>query len=273
MNRFLLLAIAAWLTLGAGGVRAEMIGDPSALPGPGQFEVGIRGGWIFGQDFRDRDVTVTSGGASYSVAARDMDITNDQSFMASLAYGVGDRFSVYAQLGVREGGRFHFSNWDGDSATWWSNEFKLKSVFTWALGAKARVFESPEGLGGLLAAQYLRYDDRETGDMDSQGHGTSINDFKADYWRADVAAVIYHKLGPVTPYAGLGYEHAELSISGRANLGTSYANHIDFGDIRNNNSLTALVGLSWRAGGNFSLTLQGTFISRNAVSLGVNWAF
>ena len=273
MQRLLLLTTAALLFLWAGGAWADMTYDPSAMPRQGQFEVGVQGACVLSQDFKDLDATVSRGAASYSVAVKDTKITNDQSYMASVAYGVNDRFSLYAKLGVKDGGEFKFSNWDADSSTWWSNKFKLKSVLAWALGAKARLFESPEGLGALLAAQYQRYDGRKTGDMESQGHGVSLNDFKADYWQADVTASLYKKVGPLTPYVGLGYEHAELSIAGHANLGTSYANHIDFGDMKNQDSLNAFVGLGFRAANNLSLTLQGNFIAHNAVALGVSWAF
>lgn len=273
MKRLVVLATAVWLSLGAGVAWAGMACAPGTMPRQGQFKVGVQGAWIFAQDFKDLDAKVSRGATSYSVAAKDLKITDDRSFMASIAYGVSNRFGIYAKLGVTDGGQFKFSNWDADSGTWWSNNFRLKSVFVWALGAKARVFESPEGLGVLLAAQYQRYDDRKTGDMASQGHGISLNDFQADFWQADVAASLYKKLGPLTCYAGLGYEHLELSMAGRANLGTSYANHIDFGDMENRDCLNAFVGLGWRVASNFYLTLQGDFMAHNAVTVGAGWAF
>lgn len=273
MKRFLLFATAAWLLLGAGVARADMTCDPGAMPRQGRFGFAVQGAWIFSQDFKDFDAKISRGAAHYSVAAKDTKITDDRSFMAGVAYGLNDRVSLYAKLGVQDGGRFKFSNWDADSGTWWSNKFKLKNVFAWALGVKIRAFESPGGLGALLSAQYQRYDDRKSGDMESLGHGVSLNDFKADYWQADVAASLYKKLGALTIYAGLGYEHTELKISGYANLGTIYANHIDFGDMNNQDSLNAFVGLGWRISDDFSLTLRGDFISRNAVSLGVGRAF
>ncbi len=273
MKMFLVSATAAWLFLGAGAVWADMTCDPSAMPRKGQFKVGVQGSWIFAQDLKDFDAKVTHGAAQYSVAVKDTKITNDQSYMASVAYGVNDRFSLYAKLGIKNGGQFKFSNWDADSGTWWSNKFKLKSVFAWALGAKVLVFESSEGLGALLAGQYQRYDDRKSGDMESQGHGISLNDFKADYWQTDISACIYKMLGPLTLYAGMGYEYAELRIAGYANLGTSYANYIDFGDMKNKDSLKAFVGLGWRVASNLSLTLQGDFITHNGVTLGVGWDF
>lgn len=273
MKRFLLLAIAAWLSLGVGDAWAGTARDPGAMPAKGKFAVGVEGAWIFAQDFKDLDAEVSRGAAHYSVAVKDAKITNDKAFMASVVYGVSDRFSLYAKLGIKDGGRFKFSNWDADSGTWWSNKFKLKSVFAWALGAKVGLFETPAGLGALLSGQYQRYDDRKTGEMESLGHGVSLNDFTADYWQADVAASVYQNLGPLTLYAGLGYERAELSIAGNANLGTVYANHIDLRDMKNNDNLSAFVGLGWRPASNLSLTLQGDFSAHDAVALGVNWAF
>ncbi|MCB2186081.1 MAG: hypothetical protein KQJ78_06660 [Deltaproteobacteria bacterium] len=196
MNRFLGLAAAICLVLvGAGEGRADLTCAPIALPRPGQWEAGVQGAWIFSQDFRNINATVSRGGASYSVPVRDLQIDDDQSWLVRVAYGVNDHLSIFAKLGVTDGGQFKFRNWDGDSGSWWSNEFKLKSVFTWAGGAQVRVFETAAGLGALLAAQYQRYDDRKTGDMDSHGHGTSYNDFQAAYWQADVAASLYQKLG------------------------------------------------------------------------------
>lgn len=273
MKRVLLLAAAAWLALGVGSAWAGMACVPGALAKPGQFEAGVQGALIFGQDLKSLNVKVSRGAATYSVAAKDIKVTDDRSYMASIAYGVNDRFSVYAKLGGADGGEFKFSNWDADSGTWWSNKFKLKSVFAWALGAKVRLYQSPKGLGVMLSAQYLRYEDRKAGGMESQGHGTSLNDFKADYWQADLAASLYKNLGPLTIFAGLGYEHAELSIAGHANLGTIYANHIDFGDMQNQDSLNAFLGLGWRVTSNLFLTLQGDFIAHNAVALGAGWAF
>ena len=218
-------------------------GDPGTMPRQGQLKVGVQGAGIFAQDFKDFNATVSRGAASYSAAIKDAKITGDQSFMASVAYGVNDRFSVYAELGVRDGGRFKFSNWDAESGTWWSNKFKLRSVLAWALGAKVLVFESPDGLGALLAAQYQRYDDRKTGDMDSLEGGTSLNDFKADYWQANAAVSLYKKLGPITPYVGWAMNTAQLGIAGRANLGTPYANHLDFGDMKTRSASTPSWGL------------------------------
>ena len=273
MKKLILLAAAAWLCLGAGIARADMASAPGAMPGRGQFQAGLQGSWLFVQEYKNQDVKVSRGAASYSAAVKDAKITDDKSLMAGIAYGLSDRISVFAKLGVFNGGRFKFSSWDADSGAWWSNKFKLKSVFTWALGAKFRAFESPRGVGILLAVQYQRYDGRKAGDMESLEGGISHNDFQADFWQADLALSFYKKLGRLTPYAGLGYEHAELSIAGRANLGTPYANHIDFGDLENKDSLNAFVGLGWRATNNLSLTVQGNFIAHDALTLGLSWAF
>lgn len=273
MKKSIVLAISTWLFLRGGGARADMTCDPGILPRQGQFQVGLQGAWIFLQDFEDVKARITRGEENYLVETKDIKIEDDRSFMAGLAYGVNDRFSVYAELGLKNGGRFHFSDWETESGTWWSNEFNLKSVFAWGLGAKLRVFESREGLGLVLAARYQRYDDRKTGDMEYPGPGVSYNDFKADYWQADVAAVVYRKLGPVIPYVGLGYEYAELTIAGRANLGTPYADYIDFGGMNSEDSLNAVVGLGWRPAGACGVTLQGDFITRTAVALGIHYTF
>ncbi|HOO77228.1 MAG TPA: hypothetical protein PLZ73_04995 [bacterium] len=273
MKKLIVSAISTWLFLRVGGAGADMTCDPGTMPRPGQFQVGLQGAWTCSQYFEDVEARITRGEESYLVAAKDIKVTDDRSFMVGLAYGVSDRFGVYAELGLKDGGTFHFSDWEADGGTWWSNEFDLKSVFAWGLGAKLRVFESREGLGLVLAARYQRYDDRETGDMEYPGPGVSRNDFKADYWQADVAAVVYQKLGPVIPYAGLGYEYAELTIAGRANLGTPYADHIDFGAMNSDDGLNAVVGLGWRPAGGCGVTLQGDFITRTAVALGVNYAF
>ena len=273
MNKIMVLAAAVFLALGAGAARAELSLDPGDTPGKGQFTLGLQSAWILSRDFKNINAKVTRGSAGYSVAARNIKITDDKALMAGIAYGLSDQFSVFAKLGVLSGGRFKFSNWDADSGAWWSNKFRLETVFTWALGAKLRVFESTGGLGALLAAQYQRYDNRKTGDMESLEGGVSLNDFRADFWQADLGLSVYQKLGAFTPYIGLGYEHAEQNIAGHANLGTPYANHIDFGGLENTNSLNALAGLGWRASDHLSLTLQGNFIAHNAVGLGISWSF
>ena len=273
MKKIMVLAAAVLLALGAGAARAELSLDSGDIPGKGQFTLGLQNSWILSRDFKNINAKVTRASAGYSVAARDIKVTDDKSLMASIAYGVSAQFSVFAKLGAQSGGRFKFSNWDADTGTWWSNKFRLKTVFTWALGAKLRVFETAGGLGALLAAQYQRHDNRKTGDMDSLQGGVSLNDFKADFWQADLALGVYQKLGAFTPYIGLGYEHAEQKIAGHANLGTPYANHIDFGGLENTDSLNALVGLGWRASDHLSLTLQGNFIAHNAVGLGISWSF
>ena len=273
MKRLLLLTAAVLLALGVGYARAELTGDPGDMPGKGQFAVGLQGSWLISQEFKNRDVTVSRGQASYPAAIQDAKITDDKALMARIAYGMSDGFCVFAKLGAMDGGQFKFSSWDAESGSWWSNKFKLKTVFTWALGAKVRVLETSNGLGALLSAQYQRYDNRKTGDMDSDVGGISLNDFQADFWQAQVSASFYKKLGRFTPYAGLGYEHAELNISGRANLGTPWANRIDFGHLENQDSLGAFAGLSWQATNNSSLTIQGNFIAHTALTLGMSWAF
>ena len=66
----------------------------------------------------------------------------------------------------------------------------------------------------MVVTEYHRYDDHKTGDMEYPGAGVSLNDFSVDFWQSDVGAHVYKRVGPLTPYVGLGYERTELSIAG-----------------------------------------------------------
>lgn len=271
MKKLLLVVVAVGLAMDVGNAGAGMTFKPGAMLKPGQFDVGVQGTYLVEQDLEYNAVKASRKSKTYIVPTKNVKIADDKSYMATVAYGVTHWLNLYAKLGMTDGGKLELTTFEG--GVWGDSEIKLKGVFAWALGVKGRVFETRDGLGLLLAAQYLRYDDRKTGDTESVRFGRAVNDYSVSYWQADLAASLYKKLGPVTPYIGLGYEYAELNMSGTDQPGSKFTYEVDLDDVNNNDNLNAFVGLDWSITKNLLLNLQGDFIAQTAVTLGVSWAF
>ncbi len=273
MQKVLIMVVS--LLLLAGNVCfAGDLGNPATLINGGQFDVGFQWTSRFKQSFEDYDLQ-----RSYSDGYRDSerkgaDFEDDQYYMATFTYGIIDQINVFAKLGVVDGGKWKDyeagNNWKGD----------LDSNFVWAVGAKGKLYEFDNGLGFHLAAQYLRYDNREvsnwrseeTGESASQ-LGWSTND-KLDYWQLDILANAYWKIGDFTPYVGAGYTYYDVDFSGKWNPGDPLYGSVDYSaSFSNENSFTGLVGLDLDLPMGFKANLQGTFVSSTALIIGISYCF
>lgn len=263
------LALLAALSLTTPALAAA---GPADQPAKGRFLVGVEGSWLGQEKFKDtqeRFFFSDEGGGQRT--ARDMQVRGDYWYSAKLAYGVTDWLGVFARLGRAERGSLRETLGSGE----W--QAQMKPALLWGLGAQARAFECASGLGLLVGAEYLRYDNRGVGQWrypdgsSTPEYGTNV-DSKIDYWRAEAHATLYWKLGRLTPYAGLEYSYSEISLDERwSNSATDWSTYA--WETKNADNLGALVGLAIDITPNLKLDLRGNFISRSEGLIGLNWAF
>ncbi len=273
-----LLCISVLLFFASTGMAlANDIASPAQMLKAGQFSLGVSGTWQSEQKYKDADIkstTVYSDGfrESSNNNVADFKIKDDQFYLATLAYGVCDRLNVFARAGLTAGGKEQYSVLN--NGRWAEVEAKLKDAFTWGVGAKGLLFETRGGLGATVSAQYLRYDSRKEENLSVNGAplGLDTFDYQADYQQVDVAAALYQKLGAFTPYAGLGYNWAQFKYSGTSSIAGDFSASSDFSSD-NKNNLAALAGVDFALGNSFSLNLQGSFVSRTAITLGLTYLF
>jgi hypothetical protein len=251
---------------------AQETGGFFSMTPDGDLSLGLRADWVAQQDIKDTDLkaTLSNQGTSFSDSGRLTGLKVDNDYYISLngSYGVTEWLTVFAQIGLVDGGTLKM---DGAEA-------KLGSNFFWAAGVKLRPFETDQGLGLMITARYMRYDDRElkdwkiggTGPADLYGYSTDDN---TDYWQVDAAAILYWKAGKVTPYLGGGYTTSELKYNGRWNNPTNGATVTYDATFKPKNEYLVLAGLDFMLTPAIVLNLQGVFGGRTEVGVGINYNF
>jgi hypothetical protein len=251
---------------------AQELGGSFAMTPAGSLSLGLRADWVSQQKIKDTDLkaTLSNQGTSFSDTGRltGLKIENDYYVAANGSYGVADWLNVFAQVGMVNGGTLKM---DGAEA-------KLGSNLFWALGAKVRPFESKNGLGLMITARYMRYDDREVKDWKIEGTGPAdkygySTDDSAKYWQMDAAALLYWKMGKVTPYIGGAYTYSELQYDGKWSNSSNGATVTYDAKFKPKDEYLALLGMDIMLGESFILNLHGAFGGRTEVGLGLNYNF
>jgi len=269
-----IIAVASLLLFSGGMAVAGELGNPAQFVQQGAFDVGLQWNSVFEQEFDHYELKRTYSGGYHDESRKEADFENDQYYLATVTYGILDRINVFARLGIVDGGKWvdheAGNNWKGD----------LDSHFVWAIGAKGKVYEFDNGLGLGLAAQYMRYDDRKVKNRRSMDTGESAADLgwatddRIDYWQLDAMAHAYWTMGAFTPYVGAGYTYYHVSCSGKWTHAGSYYGWIEYdASFHNKNAFTGLIGLDMDLGMNFKANIQGTFVSRTALTIGISYCF
>ncbi|MFH1243904.1 MAG: hypothetical protein V1689_16305 [Pseudomonadota bacterium] len=273
MKKIILLIV---LFVFSGGVAfAQELGNPAKLIPQGQFAVGIQGNWVFKQAFEDYDLKKTySDGYKPPPDRQGSDFEGDQYYMATITYGLIDRINLFCKLGIVDGGKWT----DTEPGDYWKAD--LGSGFVWAIGAKGKVYEFANGIGFAAAAQYLRYDNRTVKNWRSLKTGQTareigwVTDDQIDYWQVDAIANVYWTLGRFTPYVGAGYSYYNVDYKGRWDHEVDWYGWVDYeASFSNENRFSALVGVDVDLGKNFKANVQGTFVSRSALTIGLSYSF
>ena len=151
---------------------AGELGNPAGFVQQGKFDVGLQWNSVFKQGFEDYDLKRSYSDGDTSTGRKGADFENDQYYMTTVTYGILDEINVFARLGMVDGGKWR----DYEAGNDWKGD--LESNFVWAVGAKGKIYEFDNGLGFGLAAQYMRYDDREVKNWRalerSTPHGTLV---------------------------------------------------------------------------------------------------
>ena len=268
------MMIVLLFTVGTGVAGAGELNNPGKMLKKGQFAVGFQGIYLFEQKFEDYSLKRSTAVAS-DTERKSAEFKEDKFYLATVSYGFTDWLDVFAKLGVVDGGEWK----DSDLATGNQWEAKLKGRFVWGLGGKARVFQASNGLGLAVAAQYLRYDNRSVEDWKNltrafQADSSWIADDKLDYWQVDLMITAYWPIGVFTPYAGAGWSYAQAEFSGTWRDKSTPDISINYDATLNNEDvLAAIAGLNLDLGEHFSVNLQGTFIARTTLTVGLSYNF
>lgn len=272
MRKLCLVLVALLVVALAPNAWAGALGQPPGMTPAGKWSLSLSGEYQFEQKFKDYDLHRASSAGASDTEKKSAKFKEDQAYLATLSWGASDWLNLFAQAGWVRGGKWQ----DKDLLTGQEWEAKLKDNFAWGAGLKVKVWEPRPGWSLLLAGRYFRYDDRKASDWQNNSMGYQadsdwVTDDKLDYWQVDLDAVMLFKLGMVTPYLGLGWSHAEAKLSGRW---SAPGVQVDYDSkMKSKEELGALAGLALELGRGFSLNLQGEFITRTAVSLGVTWTF
>jgi len=256
-----------------GGIAfAQELGNSAKLIPGKQFGVGVQGTWVFEQTFDDYDLERKGSDGSASTTRRSAKFENDQFYVATITYGFIDRLNLFVKLGLVDGGEFKESS---PGSEW---KASLESNFVWAIGAKGKVFEMQNGIGCRVGAQYLRYDNRTvnswkhiTTGVTAEDDGTTTDD-EIDYWQVDAVATVYYTIDMFTPYVGAGYSYSDVKEKGRWTQSDGSWDDYD-ASFNNENKVSALVGIDVDLGKSFKANLQGTFVSRTALTIGISYDF
>jgi len=251
---------------------AQELGGSFAMTPAGKIGLGLRADWMARQKLKDTGmkVTLSNQEVSFHETGRltGLKLEKDYYISATGTYGVTDWLNIFAQAGLVDGGELKM---DGAEA-------KLGSNLFWAVGAKVRPFESKNGLGLIISARYMRYDDREVKDWKINGTGPSdlygySTDDEAKYWQVDAGATVYWKMGKVIPYVGAAYTYSELQYDGTwRNSANGAAVYYD-AKFKNKDQYLALAGVDIILGRDFRLNLHGAFGGRTQVGAGLSYDF
>lgn len=252
--------------------------NPITVIPAGKLQVGVDTTYMTKQDVANDVVREIFGGIHTRTLPFGYEIENDLFSSATVTYGLTDRVNVYAKLGLVYGGELYLSNtlfpidnMKGD----------LGTGFRWGIGAKGKVFELRNGLSFGLCGQYLRFDNRSVDNWRFPNNNNITaaqdgwrTDDHLDYWQLDFVATAYWKLDRFTPYIGAGYSYGEYTYDG---------NWVDVDDPKNTKEFesnfhaqhrfTSIVGFDFDIIEKLSLNVQGTFVSRTAITAALTYGF
>jgi opacity protein-like surface antigen len=271
--RMLRLVIAVSLVLAfAAPAMAASVGSPAGLVAKGKWTLSLSGDYLIEQKFKDYDLKRTSSAGASDVERKSAKFEEDQTYLATLAWGATDWLNIFAQAGWARGGKW--IDKDIDTGQEW--EAKLKDQFVWGLGIKASVWQPRPGWDLLLTGRYYRYDDRKADDWQNNTQGFPANQYwntddKLDYWQVDLNALIHITHGNLFVYAGAGWSYAEADLSGRWTAPGAWVDYDSTMKLKDQINIPCGIGYQFTP--NLSAMLSGEFWSRTLVGLSVSWTF
>ena len=270
----ILTLLAMVIVLPGGAAAARELGNPATLLKQGHFAVGFQWTAAVEQEFEDYDLKRTYSDGYRNTDRKGAEFEDDQYYMATITYGVCDRFNLFAALGMADGGKWM----DRQAGNDWQAD--LDSNFVWAVGAKAKLYQFENGLGFGLAARYLRYDNRRVTNWKARDTGETAGDLgwstddEFDFWQFDAVASTFWDLGAFTPYLGAGYTTYDVDFQGMWTHSLDAHGWIRYdASFSNENKFSALAGVNVNLGEHFKVNVQGNFVSSTALTLGISYVF
>jgi hypothetical protein len=267
----LLLAVILVLAFTTPAISSS-VGSPVGLVPKGKFTLSLSGDYLFEQKFKDYDLKRSSSAGASDTERKSAKFKEDQTYLATLAWGATDWLNIFAQAGWVRGGKWI----DTDIATGQEWEAKLKDQFAWGLGAKASVWQPRPGWDLLVTARYFRYDDRKASDWENTTQGFPASRFwttddKLDYWQLDVNALLYVTHHKLSVFLGAGWSYAEADLSGRWNAPGAWVDYDS--KMKLKDQINIPLGIGYQFTPDFSAMLAGELYSRTLVSLTISWTF
>ena len=187
---------------------------PTLFVGRGHIDGGVQWGAVFKERFEVYDLNRAYADGTADTVRKGADFEDDRYYLVTVTYGLFDRLNVFVRLGLVDGGKWQDceagNNWEGN----------LENSFVWAVGIKGKIHEFENGLGLGLAAQYMRYDNREVNGWRCLDTGESARelgwstDDTVDYWKLDVTATAWWTVGAFTPYVAAGLTYDDVRFKG-----------------------------------------------------------
>lgn len=267
----LILAVSLVLALAAPAFSAS-VGRPIGMVPAGKWTLTASGDYLFEQKFKDYDLNRTSSVGASDTESKSAKFKQDQTYMASLAWGATDWLNLFVQAGYVRGGKWI----DTDNATGQEWEADLKGQFAWGGGLKVKVWEPWDGGDLILAGRYFRYDDRSVDDWHNNTEGFPASQFwntddELDYWQVDLNALLYIRHHKFFAFFGAGWSYAEADFTGTWSASNAWVKYDS--KMKLKDQINIPHGIGYQFTPNFSMMLVGEVLSRTAIGLNISWAF
>lgn len=263
----------------------------------GKFSLGLEYNGVF-----DRDLDLDKG--SYSINADGFSdsgpipdpgaIVKDDEFRSNRIFvkgsvGLHPNLDFFVKLGAADvKGEFKYVEPGFPDE---KNEFDGDWDFAWAIGAKAKLYQSLGGLRIMADAQYLWY--KVDGDIDIDGvdlarqyeqealdggatSATFSYDAEAKNQEWQVALYVNQTFGNFSPYAGVKYSDMNLDVDndihGRFD-GVSYLEKVEFNFEADDNFGIFLGTDIYIIPNQLSISIEAMFIDETASIIGINHRF
>lgn len=254
---------------------AQDLGNPARLLPRGGLAVGLQGAWLVHQDLARYDLATAYSDGYADTSSQKEHFRNDRSLLATVAYGLGDRVTVFAGAGTTGRG-----SWESEAESESDWRATLRPRFLWSAGLKVQVLGDPGAPGLLLSAGWQRSTGRRAGDWVRMETGERAEDLgwttedRVDQDLLTTAATWVQPLGRWTPYAGLGWHRSRFTQRGTwtvTELPWSYLDYTGRGEAER--GLSLLAGADLDLGRGWTLNLQGAWLKRRTFTAGISHRF
>jgi len=187
---------------------------------------------------------------------KDLDDAEINTNAGTLTLNINKKIDVYGIFGATDG---TFEETYGSTKV----KYETDTAFSWAVGAKAILFEHKDtiiGLDGRYFSAELDLDkiivDGVTYDVPSG----SVTEAKVEYDEYQIALGVAQKINMFVPYGGIKYSRAKGKL-----LATISGTKYESDDAKNKDEVGLFIGCSILPLKNISLNVEGRFVDEEAL--------